>query len=64
MRQSKVRDENVLNHARRHIGFVIEEIYPGDLKQKSLPYTSEIYKLPFIGVVYHIQINFIVFFRR
>ena len=28
MRQSKVRVENVLSYERRHIGFVIEEIYP------------------------------------
>ena len=30
MRQSKVRDENVVNRASRHIGFAIEEIYSGE----------------------------------
>ena len=36
----------------------------GDLKQRSLPYISEIYILQFVRVIYRIQINFIVFHRR
>ena len=36
----------------------------GDLKQRSLPYISEIYILQFVKVIYRIQINFIVFHRQ
>ena len=50
MRQSEVRDENVMYHARRHCGLRSKSFFPGHLKQNSSPYVYVIYMLQSIGV--------------